>query len=172
MPNSIDRVFLDSSIRRLRLHLSRIEVCLDKLSEDQIWYRGSENSNAVGNLVLHLCGNLGQWIGFGVGGRPDVRTRDAEFAAHGGVATAELKRRLAAAVDEVATIIEPLTAERLGERTQVQNYDVTVLEAIYHVVEHFALHTGQIQFATKALTGEDLGFYRHLSKPRHAEPTP
>ena len=172
MSTGLDRTFLDASVRRLRLHLSRIESCIDKLSYEQIWYRGSDSSNAVGNLVLHLCGNLGQWIGSGVAGRPDTRTRDAEFAARGEVQPAELMQRLRAVVDDVAAIIEPLSPERLAARITVQNDDVTVLEAIYHVVEHFALHTGQIIFATKALTGEDLGFYRHLSQPRHTERTP
>ena len=65
-----------------------------------------------------------------------------------------------------------MTHARLAERVTIQKYDVTVLEAIFHVVEHFSHHTGQILFATKMLTGEDLGYYKHLRAAAHGEPTP
>ena len=151
----------------------RIETCLSGLAEEQIWARSSENENAIGNLVLHLSGNVRQWIVSGVGGRPDTRQRDAEFAARGGGSGAELVACLKEAVEEAGGILAELTPERLGERIVVQHYDVTVLEAIYHVVEHFSGHTGQIIFATKMLTGADLGFYRHLrTTAAHREKTP
>jgi uncharacterized damage-inducible protein DinB len=164
MAEPLDRVFLKFSADKLRQFASRIDACLDKLTDEQIWLRGSDNANAVGNLVLHLCGNLRQWIGAGVAGKPDIRVRDREFAARGGIAAADLKERLQTTVDETAAIIQQIALERLTDRIRVQSYDVTVLEAVYHVVEHFSHHTGQIIFATKAVTGEDLGFYRHLSK--------
>ena len=157
-----DRLFLDYSSRKLRQLAGRIEVCLGKLRDDQIWARGSENENAVGNLALHLCGNVRQWICAGVGGSSFARERDAEFAARGGVAGAELSLRLHQTVEEAAAIIDALPPERLTERIVIQGYDVSVLEAIYHVAEHFSMHTGQIIFGTKILTGEDLAFYGHL----------
>ena len=86
--------FLKYSTGKLNQYESRIETCLDKLTCEQIWARGAENQNAVGNLVLHLCGNLGQWILSGVGGAPDHRDRDAEFAARGDVGAGELKLRI------------------------------------------------------------------------------
>lgn len=155
--------FLRFSAEKLRQLCGRIEDCLGRLTYDQVWLRGSGNENAVGNLVLHLCGNVTQWIGSGVAGRPDRRERDAEFAARGDVQPAELAARIRAVVDDAAGAILAVTPERLAERTVVQKYDVTVLEAIYHVVEHFSMHTGQILFATKLLTGKDLGYYGHLS---------
>jgi uncharacterized damage-inducible protein DinB len=166
-----DRLFLDCSIRSLNQLASRIDDCLGRLDNSQVWFRGSENQNAVGNLVLHLMGNARQWIVSGVGGSPDVRERDAEFAAHGGAGVAELRERLDATVREAANVIAAVPAARLAERLSIQGYDVTVLEAIYHVVEHFAQHTGQIVFATKAATGEDLGYYAHLSKAGHRRET-
>ncbi len=134
--------------------------------------RGSEAQNAVGNLVLHLCGNARQWILSGVAGHQYVRERDAEFAARGGIDGADLKARLAATVDEATDAIAHLTTEDLTRHTQVQGYDVTVLEAVYHVVEHFSFHTGQIIFVTKLATTEDLGFYSHLRQIDHKEKTP
>ncbi len=105
-------------------------------------------------------------------GKPDQRVRDQEFAARGDVSPGELAQRLAATVEESTETIRGLSAERLAQHTSVQKYEVTVLEAVYHVVEHFSQHTGQILFATKLLTGQDLGFYGHLAKPTHAETTP
>ena len=114
-----------------------------------------------------------QWIVSGVGGNPDIRRRDEEFAARGGVEPGELAKRLETTVAEAVAVLEQVTPERLLETVTPQAYQVTVLEAIYHVVEHFAQHTGQIIYATKMLTGRDLGYYRHLSRPvERADETP
>jgi uncharacterized damage-inducible protein DinB len=165
--------FLDFSARKLRHLLSGIDRCLAELNEEQVWARGGENENAIGNLALHLCGNVRQWIVAGVGGVPDVRERDAEFAARGGLGIPELKEKLRATVEDAVAVLNAVTSGRLAERVTIQGYDVSVLEAIYSVVEHFSMHTGQIIFATKMLTGQDLGFYRHLGRrPAHVEKTP
>ena len=135
--------------------------------------RGSDNENAVGNLVLHLCGNVRQWILSGVGGEPDVRDRDAEFAARGGMPVTELAARLRVTVEEAAAVIAAVPPERMAEPLLIQKYEVSVMEAIYHVVEHFSEHTGQIIFATKLMRGIDLGFYAHLRRGApHGEQTP
>jgi uncharacterized damage-inducible protein DinB len=173
MTDTLHQEFLRCSAERLRLSSGRVESCLGKLNGEQIWARGSENANAIGNLVLHLCGNVRQWIISGVGGAPDLRQRDQEFAARGGVAVSELVERLRSTVEEAAAVLERVTAERLMEPLSIQGYHVSGMAAIYHVVEHFSGHTGQIIFATKMLTGEDLGFYRHLSRAAaHSEKTP
>jgi uncharacterized damage-inducible protein DinB len=169
----LERQFLDHSANKLRQYDQRIATCIGSLTPEQVWARGGENENAAGNLVLHLCGNVRQWILSGVGARPDIRDRDAEFDARGGIAPAELIDRLHATVEEASAVIEAVTPDRLGERLSLQQYDVSVLEAIYHVVEHFAMHTGQIIFATKMLTGADLGFYKHLrTRSAHGQKTP
>lgn len=159
---TIDRLFLDFSANKLQELAPRIETCLGRLSEEQVWARGQENENAVGNLVLHLCGNVRQWIISSIGGEPDRRQRDGEFAARGGTSKQQLLERLHTTVEEAVSVIRALPAERLPERRVIQGYEGSVLEAIYHVVEHFSMHTGQIIFATKMLTSADLGFYRHL----------
>lgn len=168
----IEQDFLKFSADKLTQLSGRIEDCLGRLSAEQVWTRNTDAENSVGNLALHLCGNVGQWIGSGVGGRPDKRERDAEFGARGDVQPAELAARLNAAVADAAGIIRNLPHARLADKIAVQKYDVTVLEAIYHVVEHFSQHTGQVIFATKLLTGQDLGYYKHLSRPKHFETTP
>ena len=168
----IEEQFLKYSADKLTQLSGRIQDCVGRLSSDQVWMRNTDNENSVGNLVLHLCGNVGQWIGSGVGSKPDTRQRDKEFAARGNVTPAELAQRLTATISEATGIIRNLKPARLAEMTTVQKYDVTVMEAIYHVVEHFAEHTGQIIFATKLLTGQDLGYYKHLNQPKHFETTP
>jgi uncharacterized damage-inducible protein DinB len=169
-----EEIFLKFSAEKLEQLHSRIQDCLARLTSEQIWTRGSENENAVGNLVLHLSGNIRQWIGSGVAGLPDDRQRDAEFEARGGMSPAELASFLKIRIDEIIAIIRALPAARLPERITPQGYDVTVLEAIAHVVEHFSMHTGQIILLTKMLTGDDLGYYQHLrgSGRVTAEPLP
>jgi uncharacterized damage-inducible protein DinB len=167
------RLFLDFSVRKLQQLAGRIEDCLARLDEEEIWARGTDSENAAGNLVLHLCGNLRQWIVAAIGGAPDLRRRDQEFAARGGMTVSDLAAHLRQTVQEATAVLAALPAERLEERLRIQNYDVTVLEAIYHVVEHFSGHTGQIIYATKLLTGKDLGYYRHVSGlAPHKEQTP
>ena len=167
----LDKTFLDTSIRTLELLHGRIQSCLDKLDDNRIWLRGSENENAIGNLVLHLCGNVRQWIGFGIGGKPDVRMRDREFNARSDIALNDLKERLHAAVEDVTGVLRKVDRDALSRRVSIQGYDITGLEVIFNCVQHFAQHTGQIIMLTKSFTHEDLGFYRHLSQP-HSEKTP
>lgn len=172
MTHSASDNFLSFSGLKLRQFCGRIESCLALLNEEQIWTRWNESSNSVGNLLLHLQGNVRQWILHGVGGQPDMRHRDEEFAARGEISKTEAWSALEAAVQEAADLIESLSAVALTRTIRPQNYEVTVLEAIYHVVEHFAQHTGQIIWITKALSGEDLGFYKHLSGTRQPPPPP
>jgi hypothetical protein len=169
---SVEALFLQFSVDKLTLLVDRIEVCLGKLNEDQIWARGRENENAIGNLALHLAGNVRQWIISSLGDNPDSRDRDSEFAARGGYTIAELAANLRGTVKQAAQIISGLTTAQLTRMYEIQKYPVSGVEAVYHVVEHFAEHTGQIIFVTKMLTGEDLGFYRHLSNPAHPERVP
>jgi uncharacterized damage-inducible protein DinB len=103
-----------------------------------------------------------QWIISSLGGEPDRRDRDSEFAARGGRSKTQLLEQLRATVAEAVAVIRAVPADRLSERRVIQGYDESVLGAIYHVVEHFSMHTGQIIFITKMLTSADLGFYRHL----------
>ncbi len=165
-------IFIRFSAEKLKQLADRIDTCLARLSDEQIWWRGASESNAVGNLVLHLRGNLGQWILSGAGGAPDTRKRDDEFNATGGTDREELRRLLRERVSEAVTVILALTPEQLMTVVQIQKYNLTLLEAVYHVVEHFGQHAAQIMYATKLLTGTDLGFYGHLKAPQHSETTP
>jgi uncharacterized damage-inducible protein DinB len=154
------QLFLRESRKYLREDfLPRIAACLAPLGEEDIWWRPNEASNSIGNLVLHLAGNVRQWIVAGVGGTDDRRDRQAEFDQRDAIPGGELLARLRSVVNEAAEVIEGLTPAQLAERRLIQGYETTVLGAIYHVVEHFSMHTGQIILLTKARTGRDLGFY-------------
>jgi len=168
-----DRIFLDYSCSKLQQQTERICDCLDRLGGEQIWLRDTENENAVGNLVLHLCGNVRQWIVAGLGGKPDIRQRDLEFAERSGASADQLKARLRETVRDAATVLRGLGPDHLLERKKIQKYEMPALEAVYHVVEHFSGHAGQIIYATKRFTGTDLGFYAHLKTPKPPkDPTP
>jgi uncharacterized damage-inducible protein DinB len=156
-------VFIDFSTAKLQQLTGRIGAAVENLTEEQVWLRGCENENAVGNLILHLSGNVRQWVITSISGKPDVRVREREFSAMGDISKADLMERLEGTVNEAIGLIEELQPEQLLKIVRVQNYEVTLMEAIYHVVEHFSQHTGQVIFATKLLTGRDLGFYGHRS---------
>ena len=164
--SSVASEFLDYSAAQLDLYLSRIETCLDQLTPEQVWERHSENENAVGNLVLHLEGNLRQWILGGVGGQPDRRDRYSEFEARGGASPEQLKRHLRATMEEAAATVRALPHERLTERIHPQGHDVSVLEAIYQAVQHLSGHAFQIMLLTKFHSGRDLGFFAYLNRPK------
>jgi uncharacterized damage-inducible protein DinB len=160
-PNA-ERVFLRASVAKLRQLASRIDACVTRLTPEQIWWRANENANAVGNLCLHLAGNLGELILHWVGGQPDTRQRDAEFDASGGLAPAELRTRLHAAVEAACDVLENFPPHRLVEPVPYRGNLTPVLEIVLITVEHFAQHTGQIIYVTKELTGQELG----LTVPR------
>ena len=144
----------------LEWNLERIVRCLNELSEEQVWARPNENSNSVGNQVLHLCGNLKQWIISGVGGAPDTRTRDAEFAARGGADKALLASMLTTVIQESVEVIDSLQdASELTHERNVQVYTHDGIFILVHATEHLSYHCGQIIFQTKALLDVDLDFY-------------
>jgi uncharacterized damage-inducible protein DinB len=155
----ISRAFIDQSRRLLtESYLPRIERAVEDVSTEQVWWRANPQSNSIGNLLLHLNGNVRQWIISGLGGEQDVRKRQREFDAQTGADATELLRDLRATVgaaDQVLANIEPST---ILERRRIQSYDVTVMKAIYAVVEHFSMHTGQIILLAKTFKG-DLAFY-------------
>ena len=155
-------------IARSRYHLAedflpKIEQCLEKLSDEQIWWRANEQSNSVGNLVLHLCGNARQWIVCGVGVGTDGRDRDAEFAQREIVPRDELLSLLRRTIGDVDATLAGYEPERLLETRMIQGTEGSALDAILHVVEHFAMHTGQIIMTTKMLTASDMGFYDFIN---------
>jgi uncharacterized damage-inducible protein DinB len=158
---TFQRIFLEEAQHSLRKHhLPRILSCLRHLSEDQVWWRPNPSSNSVGNLVLHLEGNVRQWIICGLIGAPDRRERDKEFSERGPIPRRALAARLEKTVNEACRVIGRLPSCELSRRRQIQKFHVTGFVALSHVTEHFAYHAGQILYVTKLLRARDLGFTR------------
>ena len=138
---------------------TKIRAAVEALPPDALWWRANDQSNSVGNLLMHLAGNIRQWIVAGVGRATDRRNRDGEFAARGGATAADLLATLDEALDDVDAVLTKLTPDDLTSRRTIQGREVTVLEAVYHVVEHFALHSGQIILLSKMHAPGGFRFY-------------
>ena len=165
----IATLFLEES-RKLMFTESwtRLQGTVESLSEEQLWWRPNDACNSIGNLLLHLNGNVRQWIVTSFTGKDDQRNRPAEFSEKSGGPASAVLAKLSATMNEVSSVLSRLTAEDLLARYHIQGYHVTGLEAVYHVVEHFGMHYGQILYITKALQGKDLGFYRELNQTGRA----
>ena len=153
--------------RLLEDYFVKIVAAIDALDDEQVWRRPNESSNGVGNLLLHMSGNVRQWIVSGVGGAEDRRDRASEFAARDSVSKAELIDLLKTTLDEADAVMAEIEGECAGANSDeplqrvctAQAYGVTVFDAIFHVVEHFSYHTGQIIFAAKWLAEGRVSFY-------------
>ena len=147
------------SRRYLREYLTKIRLSVSVLDDAVVWARPNDASNSIGNIMLHLAGNARQWIVSGVGGAVDVRDRPSEFEQRDPIPVSELIDRLEQTIIDVDRVLATVSPARLLTRRVIQSNDVTVLEAIYHVVEHFSMHTGQIILLAKAEQGDRIQFY-------------
>ena len=138
---------------------TKIRLAVEPLDETAIWKRANEESNSIGNLLLHLAGNIRQWIVSGIGGEASDRNRSAEFAATSGYTKSELLSMLGASVKDADDVLAGLTEGDLDRQVTIQGRDTTVLAAVYHVVEHFSMHTGQIIMLAKMHRPGAVKFY-------------
>ncbi|MEJ2006798.1 MAG: DUF1572 family protein [Acidobacteriota bacterium] len=170
-PTNLARPILAEARRVLvEVYPPRISRCLKLLSEEEIWWRPNPASNSVGNLVLHLQGNVRQWIISGLGSQADQRDRDREFAETGPIPRRALLAGLRKTVKEADQVLAGIRGPDLMRRFSIQGYNVTGLQVLCHVAEHFALHAGQILYVTKLKRGKDLKFTR-LPRQRNAKKT-
>lgn len=151
--------FKAQSVAFFEANTPRIQQCLNELSEAEVWLRPNGSSNSVGNLVLHLCGNITQYVLSSLGGQPDHRARDAEFAAQGGFTKQQLWEKLDTITAEVARVISESSEAELLRLRSVQGFQLSGIGIVVHVTEHYSYHTGQIAFWTKQLKNKDLGFW-------------
>ena len=147
-------VLLKELSDRMRRLLRSAEYCMGQLNDEHVWYRAHPCDNAIGNLVLHLVGNLRQWVLGGIDGQPDTRNRAAEFSATQGKSKDELTRILRETIEESCRVIESLPTERITEARHIQDTDTTVAYALVMAVSHLGVHVGQVQFIAKGLLQE------------------
>jgi uncharacterized damage-inducible protein DinB len=155
----VDRQFIAAATHFMKWNLERIERCVLLLTEEEFWRRPNENCISVGNQLLHLEGNIRQWIGSGLGNAADHRERSREFSATGGEKKEELLNRLRTTISQAIAITTRQSAASLIPERSVQAYVHDGTFIILHVVEHMSYHTGQIIYWTKQLRDLDLDMY-------------
>jgi len=154
------RALIAETKRRLfKDSMPRIRKCLAHLSPEEIWRRPNAEVVSVGNLVLHLCGNVRQNIVAGLGGAPDDRVRDREFAETGPLPAAELLARLDQTMADVDRALDRLDPASLLAIRRVQGFEESAVSILVHVIEHFSYHVGQITYYVKTTKAIDLGYY-------------
>ncbi|MBV8896516.1 MAG: DUF1572 family protein [Acidobacteriaceae bacterium] len=169
MPQTAASLFLEFSRRKLLdQYWPRLRICVEGLSDEQVWWRPNEASNSIGNLMLHLEGNVRQWMVASFNRLQDKRDRPVEFNQRELIPLSALIEKLGKTMQGASDVLSRLTENDLLAPFEIQGHSVTGLDAVYQVVEHFGLHYGQIAYASKALSGKDLGFYKHLNKPGRA----
>ncbi len=162
MKNNLSQEFITHSIFRLEENPPRIEKCLNQLNEAEVWKKPNGSSNSVGNLILHLCGNITQYILSSLANTPDYRLRDLEFSTEGGFSKKELFEKIDQVIKDAVKVIEQCDETSLLKIRSVQGFEFSGTGIIIHVVEHLSYHTGQIAFWTKFLKNKDLGFYEGM----------
>ena len=154
--------FIQQSISRFEENTPKIEACLNQLTEDELWHRPNASSNSTGNIILHLCGNITQYVLSGLGNIEDKRERDKEFTSTRVLQKEELFNKLEITVGSAIKIIRSLKADDMLQKHSVQGRDLSAIGIIIHVVEHYSYHTGQIIYWTKLIKDKDLGFYSNV----------
>jgi hypothetical protein len=160
------RVLGTAATVELQQAAKKIAHCLNQLTDSQVWWRPDDSQNSIGNLILHLCGNLRQWVVSGLGGAQDMRDRPREFSERRSIPRTELLSRLDAAVTEATTILSGISAAEWLRVRRIQGFEVTGVAAIFDTVPHFRGHTQEIIFRTRLLLGDK---YQFLWKPTTPE---
>ncbi|MBW3539900.1 MAG: DUF1572 domain-containing protein [Planctomycetes bacterium] len=155
---AMGRAFFDEAGEQLAKSADKIRHCVRQLSEQQVWWRPTEPQNSVANLILHLCGNVRQWIVSGVGGASDVRNRPQEFAERGPIPKQELLARLDDVLEQAEAVLRAAATPTLLERRRIQGFESTGLAAIFHCVSHFQGHTQEIICLTRMRLGDAYQF--------------
>ncbi len=151
--------FKAQSAMRLQENIPRIEKCFAELKHEEIWFSPNEKSNSIGHLILHLCGNITQYIHSSLGGKKDLRERDLEFSSQDEITPQALLEKISTVVNKAELIILKCSEADLLQKRKVQAFNLSGIGVVIHVVEHFSYHTGQIAYYTKELKNRDLKFY-------------
>ncbi len=159
MEKEIKNEFIKNSIYRMEESTRMIQICFKELSEEQVWEKPNKSSNSIANLILHLCGNITQYIISSLGEVKDTREREKEFLTTEGYTKDQLLQILLDTVEKAKAVIQGASKDRLIKERAVQGFNFSGIGVILHVVEHYSYHTGQIAFWSKILKNKDLGFY-------------
>ncbi len=158
METKITAEFISANRHTLSEGMRKIKHCVDQLTNEQLWYRPKPDMNSIANLMLHLSGNLRQWIIAGVGGEKDIRNRPKEFADRSNRPKSEILAILTKVVSEADKTLSSLTPDQLLSKRRIQGYDTTVLAAITDTIPHFRGHVQEIIHITRMQLGEKYRF--------------
>jgi uncharacterized damage-inducible protein DinB len=151
-----------NALYRLDESTRMIKKSLMDISEEEVWQKPNDSLNSIGNLILHVHGNMTQYIISSLGENDDNRKRAAEFSTLGGFTKLELLKKLEDTVDTAKRVIFDARPEQLVKIRSVQGFSFSGVGVIMHAVEHYSYHTGQIAFWVKLLKNKDLGFYEGM----------
>ncbi len=163
--------YLAEARQRLNESVRKIRHCVAQLTQEQIWWRPRPEMNSIANLILHVCGNVGQWIVAGVGGGPDRRDRPREFAERGPIAKSELVDRLEQTRRQAEQVLERTPGARLLQRLRIQGFDVTCLGAILDSLTHLQGHAQEIVCLTRMQLGDAYVFDWVPKTPEEGAPS-
>ena len=160
--SNFSKEFITQSIFQLQENTPRIEKCLAQISEEEMQKKPNSSTNSIANLIMHLCGNITQYIHSSLANQPDIRNRDLEFSSVNKLSKKELLTKLENTVANAVSVLENISESELLRKRTVQGFEYSGIGIIIHVVEHFSYHTGQIATQTKLLANKDLGFYSDM----------
>jgi uncharacterized damage-inducible protein DinB len=159
MDNDFYGEFISQSIIRIDENTAKVKSCMKELDDHEVWFYPNAHVNSVGNTILHLCGNIRQYVISSIGGQHDIRERDLEFSTKGGFTNAELVIKLSDTIEEAKSFIACVSHENLHRHRIVQKTSYSGIGIIIHITEHYSYHTGQIILLTKLFKDMDMGFY-------------
>ena len=152
----------DQACLRFSENTEKITACLRFFNDETIWDRANQNSLSIANQLLHLSGNITQYAISSLGGKPDVRQRDLEFSATGGLTKEQVVNRFLGVIAEATRAIRECPESDLLRIREVQGFSLTGIGIIMHVVEHYSYHTGQVVAWTKQRENQAMGFYDNV----------
>jgi len=164
--NKNESSFIAETRLGIREAFDRIIHCLNQLSDDQVWWRPNDQMNSIGNLVLHVCGNLRQWVVAHVGGNKDVRNRPEEFSERGPIPVEELRQKISLVKEDINQVLDSISGDDLSQYITIQGFELTKLTALYRTTVHLEGHAGQVLYITRIQKGDD---YNMFWKPKTTE---
>ena len=151
-----------NALYRMDENTRMLSISLQSISEEELWLKPNNSLNSIANLILHLCGNITQYVIASLGETKDMRNRDQEFSKKDGLNKSEVFKKLEDTVDTAKRVIFDASADQFLKVRSVQGFTFSGIGVVLHAVEHYSYHTGQIAFWVKQLKDKDLGFYEGI----------
>ncbi len=150
---SLTSILQTQIVRELQGFIREVEAFP---TDDSVWHTRRGVTNSAGNLALHVCGNLQDFVGRVLGGTSYVRNRDREFSQREGT-RASIVADLRATIDVIEAALP-----NVGDQTMAADYPMqlngrTLNTATFlvHLAAHLAFHLGQAGYLRRVITGDN-----------------